>query len=144
MRSYSFLAKLQSVRGSLGLPTVVGWMARHLSLSVRRGAIAIAAALTYGGAAMPYPYRVWADPSPNRHQEVQGTHPGRRAVYGSFPESPNFRAFIPELIDLSKRMPPVGDQGKQGSCVGWAVRYAARSYCANASEYRDLKRHRTA
>ncbi|MER8823053.1 C1 family peptidase [Mesorhizobium sp. M0991] len=61
-------------------------------------------------------------------------------VYGSFPESPNFRAFLPERIDLSKRMPPVGDQGSQGSCVGWAVGYAARSYYASASEHRDIQR----
>lgn len=38
------------------------------------------------------------------------------------------RAFLPEKADLSSRMPRAGDQGRWGSCVGWAVGYAARSY----------------
>lgn len=44
------------------------------------------------------------------------------------PPAPLTRAFLPELVDLAKRMPPVGNQGKLGSCVSWAVGYAARSY----------------
>jgi hypothetical protein len=35
---------------------------------------------------------------------------------------------LPPSVDLSSRMPPPGDQGQQGSCVAWAVAYAARSY----------------
>lgn len=31
-------------------------------------------------------------------------------------------------VDLSVDMPAVGDQGSQGSCVGWATAYAFRSY----------------
>lgn len=37
---------------------------------------------------------------------------------------------IPLTIDLSSYMPPPGDQGNQGSCVGWAVAYA-KSYQEN-------------
>lgn len=44
------------------------------------------------------------------------------------PAPPLTRAFLPELVDLSSRMPPVGNQGALGSCVSWAVGYAARSY----------------
>ena len=44
------------------------------------------------------------------------------------PRTPLFRAFLPEFVDLSGRFPRAGHQGKQGSCVGWAVGYAARSY----------------
>lgn len=44
------------------------------------------------------------------------------------PPAPLRRAFLPELVDISKRMPAVGNQGKLGSCVSWAVGYAARSY----------------
>ena len=44
------------------------------------------------------------------------------------PAAPLTRAFLPELVDLSSRMPPVGDQGRLGSCVSWAVGYATRSY----------------
>jgi hypothetical protein len=56
------------------------------------------------------------------------------AEFEKFPESPTYRAFLPEKVDLSSRMPPVGDQGRQGSCVGWAVGYAARSYYTKASD----------
>lgn len=35
---------------------------------------------------------------------------------------------IPKAIDLSPFFPPPGDQGTQGSCVGWAVGYALKSY----------------
>ncbi len=35
---------------------------------------------------------------------------------------------LPSRVDLSSRMPPVGNQGSQGSCVAWAVAYAAKSY----------------
>ena len=45
-----------------------------------------------------------------------------------------FRAFLPEFVDLSDRFPVAGHQGKQGSCVGWAVGYAARSYYNSAPE----------
>lgn len=34
--------------------------------------------------------------------------------------------------------PDVGDQGKQGSCVGWAVGYAARAYYAQSHEGRSV------
>lgn len=44
------------------------------------------------------------------------------------PLAPLTRTFVPEAVDLSARFPPPGDQGKIGSCVSWAVGYAARSY----------------
>jgi len=44
------------------------------------------------------------------------------------PRIPLTRNFLPELRDLSSRFPPVGNQGRLGSCVSWAVGYAARSY----------------
>lgn len=37
-------------------------------------------------------------------------------------------ATLPDSVDLSAEMPPVGNQGAQGSCVGWATTYAVRSY----------------
>ncbi len=45
-----------------------------------------------------------------------------------------FRAFLPASVDLSDRFPRVGNQGKQSSCTGWAVGYAARSYYNSAPE----------
>jgi len=35
---------------------------------------------------------------------------------------------LPPFVDLSNEMPPVGHQGKQNSCVGWALAYALKSY----------------
>ena len=35
---------------------------------------------------------------------------------------------LPTAIDLSANFPPVGVQGRQNSCVGWAVGYALKSY----------------
>lgn len=42
--------------------------------------------------------------------------------------APIYRNFLPERVDLSYLMPRPGNQGRQGSCVGWAVGYAARAY----------------
>lgn len=50
------------------------------------------------------------------------------------PPAPLTRAFLPKLVDFSDRMPPVGDQGRLGSCVSWAVGYAARSYYTGLKE----------
>lgn len=47
------------------------------------------------------------------------------------------RAFLPVRVDLSNRMPPVGDQGDQLSCTAWATAYAARSYYTNTLESRN-------
>lgn len=35
---------------------------------------------------------------------------------------------LPESFDLSDKLPPVGNQGMQQSCVAWAVAYALKSY----------------
>lgn len=40
---------------------------------------------------------------------------------------------IPLSVDLSSRMPPVGNQNPQLSCVAWATTYAAYSYLNNQS-----------
>lgn len=67
-----------------------------------------------------------------------GLIPAPPEVYQSFPETPGYRAFLPEAADLSPLFPAVGDQGSQGSCTGWAVGYAARTYYARATEARNL------
>lgn len=50
------------------------------------------------------------------------------ARYQATTAVPKFRAFYPAQWDLSADLPPPGNQGKQGSCVAWAVGYAARTY----------------
>ncbi len=41
---------------------------------------------------------------------------------------------LPASYDLSPKMPPVDNQGPQGSCVAWSVAYAARSYWNSTSK----------
>ena len=35
---------------------------------------------------------------------------------------------LPKSVDMSDKMPPVGNQGIQQSCVAWAIAYALKSY----------------
>lgn len=74
----------------------------------------------------------------DRHYALGGavTPPDQKA---SIQQAPVYRDFLPQAVDLSKYMPPVGDQGNQGSCVGWATAYAARAYYAEQVEHRDIK-----
>ena len=62
------------------------------------------------------------------------------AVDRSLPKIQEYRAFLPEKVDLSNRMPAVGDQGQLGSCGAWAVAYAARSYYTETQESRDIRK----
>jgi len=49
---------------------------------------------------------------------------------GDYPTAPQLdsSAPLPAMADFSQAMPSVGDQGRQSSCVGWAVAYYTRSY----------------
>jgi hypothetical protein len=49
---------------------------------------------------------------------------------GDYPRAefkPSLEA-LPNAADLSAKMPLIGNQGSQGSCVGWATAYYLRSY----------------
>jgi hypothetical protein len=52
--------------------------------------------------------------------------------YEQLPKATKYRAALPERVDLSSRFPEPGSQGRQGSCVAWAVAYGARSYYESA------------
>ena len=60
--------------------------------------------------------------------------------YASFPKQAIYRAFLPERVNLPDYFPAPGAQGMQGSCVGWAVAYGARSYYQGAAQGRKLDR----
>jgi hypothetical protein len=47
---------------------------------------------------------------------------------------------LPRAVDLSKDMPPVGNQGKQMSCTAWSVAYAVKSYQEKLEERRSYVR----
>lgn len=56
------------------------------------------------------------------------------AVYKAIGQAPLPQGSnIPISVDLSSRMPPVGDQNPQLSCVAWATAYAAFSYTNSQS-----------
>ena len=49
--------------------------------------------------------------------------------YDALPErDPLMRGRLPQFVDLSSFFPEPGYQGAQGSCVGWAVGYALKTY----------------
>jgi hypothetical protein len=45
---------------------------------------------------------------------------------------------LPLVVDLSSQMPPVGDQGSQGSCVGWAVGYYHKTHTEWVEHHWDI------
>ena len=58
-------------------------------------------------------------------------------TYASYPRGyydgallggPGADPMLPTAVDLSKDFPQPGDQGQQGSCVGWATAYALKTY----------------
>jgi hypothetical protein len=42
---------------------------------------------------------------------------------------------LPDSVDLTPMLPPPGNQGAQGSCVGWATAYGAKTYHEVVEEY---------
>lgn len=60
------------------------------------------------------------------------------AEYRATKEVQQFRAFYPPRSDLASDWPAPGNQGKQGSCVAWAVGYAARTYYLKHDEAADI------
>jgi hypothetical protein len=72
------------------------------------------------------------------HKYATGGAPTPAAQKAGISHAPVYRDFLPPAVDLSRYMPAVGDQGNQGSCVGWATAYAARAYYAEQIEHRDI------
>ncbi|TGL61872.1 cysteine protease [Leptospira ognonensis] len=61
-----------------------------------------------------------------------GYKPAPKEIQDSIPLKRDFNSFedLPNSVDLSSKMPPVGNQGQQNSCVAWASGYAIKSYMA--------------
>src|SRR3569833_1732772 len=72
-----------------------------------------------------------------QEQHKTGGMPTPASEKAAIAQAPVFRDSLPEAVDLSKYMPPVGDQANQGSRAGWATAYAARAYYAEQIEHRD-------
>ncbi|MBM3297609.1 MAG: C1 family peptidase, partial [Candidatus Aminicenantes bacterium] len=88
---------------------------------------------------------------PSRSEAQTASRPERRlGLRPATPEmlrgiplafTPYSAAELPRAVDLSKDMPPVGNQGKQMSCTAWSVAYAVKSYQEKLEERRSF-RHR--
>lgn len=50
-------------------------------------------------------------------------------------------ANLPQEMDLAKNFPAAGEQGRQNSCVGWALAYALKSFQEARELGWDLKEH---
>ncbi|WCL47723.1 C1 family peptidase [Leptospira sp. GIMC2001] len=78
------------------------------------------------------------DPSSVRSPECKpGTYlcgyiPSNKEIQDAIPLSRSFRSLdsLPSSKDLSSQMPPVGNQGRQNSCIAWATGYSMKSYLA--------------
>ncbi|MBL8991939.1 MAG: C1 family peptidase [Spirochaetia bacterium] len=83
--------------------------------------------LVIGGCAVPGAFEPTADhPFPTGalkdSEEVMSANAETEA------EAPVLSAAaLPAQVDLSSNFPPVGNQGNQGSCVGWATGYALKT-----------------
>ena len=75
------------------------------------------------------------DPDP----ETYGSYP-LADIYGDVLGSPSGAPTLPRSVDLSANFPVPGDQGPNGSCVGWATAYAAKSYQERVEMQWDLSR----
>jgi hypothetical protein len=60
--------------------------------------------------------------------------------WGNLLGAPGSEPTIPRRVDLSASFPTPGDQGSQGSCVGWATAYAIKSYFEKRDIGWDLSR----
>lgn len=81
-----------------------------------------------------------ADFDPPDTEYTTGASLTPKAKLRSFPTTPEYRAFLPPSADLSASLPLPGSQGRQGSCVSWAVGYAVRAYYTRAHDGRDNRR----
>uniref|UniRef100_UPI0009FDC39F C1 family peptidase n=1 Tax=Methylobacterium sp. B34 TaxID=95563 RepID=UPI0009FDC39F len=72
-------------------------------------------------------------------EQGTGVQPLSAEEFARLPKTPEYRAFLPERVDLASRFPIAGNQGRQGSCVAWAVGYAARAYYAEVAEDRNVR-----
>ena len=77
-------------------------------------------------------------PDPVDTVYTTGALPNDPEIERSLPMSQPHRAFLPVAVDLTSRMPKVGNQGASSSCVAWSTAYAARSYYTNTAERRNI------
>lgn len=57
-----------------------------------------------------------------------GAQPVNQEYYNAIPTAAPLIASNNNAVDLTRYMPPPGNQGSLGSCVGWAVAYAMRTF----------------
>jgi C1A family cysteine protease len=75
---------------------------------------------------------------PQRH--ATGARLASPGQVAGFSQAQSKRGLTPVKVDLSSLMPPIGDQGQQGSCVAWSVGYGLRSYYTKKVEQADTSK----
>ena len=91
----------------------------------------------------------WLRPIARRRKSFRNTRPVRFERRRKYLTPCLYRqqgvAFLPESVDISERFPIPGNQGRYGSCVAWAIGYAARSYYdAQPNRGRNLSKNKIA
>ncbi|HSR77337.1 MAG TPA: C1 family peptidase [Xanthobacteraceae bacterium] len=118
----------------MGIRACSNWLGKHLAVSRVASACAVIVLIPWLALGA---FAQTASDS-NFVKLGQGLIPDSEEDLADIPRAPDYRAFLPERVDLSDRFPTPGNQGTQNSCVGWSVGYAARAYYANRIEGRDL------
>jgi len=77
---------------------------------------------------------------PDAEEFHMGLVPSDPAEVKGLPAAPVYTDYIPARVDLSRLVPPVGDQGGVGSCTAWSVGYAARAMYVAWLEGRDVSK----
>ncbi len=90
----------------------------------------------YKGAVAPQP---GPNPNPQPQPKLGPAHDISNLSYGATPTPPAIKAYVkkvavggsntaPKTGVFNLDMPPIGDQGSEGSCVAWALGYGIMSY----------------
>jgi hypothetical protein len=105
--------------------------------TVRNSAWSAAFAFCVWSASLPHSFAQGFDPPDTAYGT--GANVPEPDGWRALPRVERHRAFLPVSVDLTPRMPPVGNQGTSQTCTAWAAAYAARSFYAGALEGRDLE-----
>lgn len=112
-----------------------GAAGRRLAAALLAGLVLCLALLPLSSAAAAGPAdlrQFLSEPSAVRGDGVHrlGLKLSPEAAYPATPVAPSLLTGVPlaASIDMSGQIPPVGDQGQQGSCVAWAASYYYKSW----------------
>lgn len=71
-------------------------------------------------------------------RHATGARLASQTAIAGFAKAQSKRGLTPPKVDLSSLMPPIGDQGQQGSCVAWSIGYGLRGYYVRKMDNADV------